>query len=165
MRPPTIGQRRQLRRALGDEIRTARKKRGWTRKDLHDAMCLNDEDELSLQTLATYELGTRRISVERLVQICAALDEDPDELLARAFARTFKADQDSHVHIDLVALARSTDPRLQRLQQWAAVRSRQSLAPVEELDHHAVAALARVAETTPHQLVHALRSLTRATSA
>jgi transcriptional regulator with XRE-family HTH domain len=122
-------------------------------------MSLTGEDELALQTLATYELGTRRISVERLVQICAALDEDPEELLARAFARTFKADQDNTVHIDLAALAHSTDPRLRQLQQWAAVRSQQRLAPVEELDHHAVAALARVAETTPHQLVHALRDL------
>ncbi|HEU5110532.1 MAG TPA: helix-turn-helix transcriptional regulator, partial [Micromonosporaceae bacterium] len=64
-------------RVLGDELRLLRKRRGWTRKDLNDRL----RRDISLQTLATYELGTRQISVIRLVEICHALDELPHDLL------------------------------------------------------------------------------------
>src|SRR5882672_6371061 len=58
-------------RVLGDEIRRLRKQRSWTRKDLNERL----QSEISLQTLATYELGTRQVSVIRFVEICLALDE------------------------------------------------------------------------------------------
>ena len=50
-------------------IRSLRKQRGWTRKELNRRL----QSDISLQTLATYELGTRQCSVTRLVEICVAL--------------------------------------------------------------------------------------------
>ena len=72
-------------RVLGDEIRSLRKQRGWTRKELNKRL----QTEISLQTLATYELGTRQCSVVRLVEICHALDVPAHEVLARVHERFF----------------------------------------------------------------------------
>src|SRR5690606_17619059 len=41
--------------ALGEELRLLRNRRGWTRKQLNQHL----QSDISLQTLATYELGTR----------------------------------------------------------------------------------------------------------
>ncbi|MGH3950246.1 MAG: helix-turn-helix domain-containing protein, partial [Pseudonocardiaceae bacterium] len=72
-------------RVLGDELRKARKRRGWTRKELNN----NLQSDISLQTLATYELGTRQCSVVRLAEICTAMGEQPQEVLARVHTRVF----------------------------------------------------------------------------
>src|SRR3981081_3049844 len=55
-------------RILGDELRKLRRQRGWTRKELNQHL----QSEISLQTLATYELGTRQCSVVRLVGLWPA---------------------------------------------------------------------------------------------
>jgi transcriptional regulator with XRE-family HTH domain len=165
MNTPTNDQLDRFAQTLGHELRTARKQRGWTRKQMQAQMAADDEDEVSLQTLATYELGTRRVSVNRFVELCAVLDEQADELLRRAITSVFGIDHDDHVEVDLSALARTADPRLQHLRRWATVSTSQRLAgqpPVEELDDHALAALARIAGTTKHELVQALRDLRRA---
>jgi transcriptional regulator with XRE-family HTH domain len=162
MNTPTSEQLDQFARVLGDLLRTARKERGWTRKQMRAEMGADDEDELSLQTLATYELGTRRISVERLVALCAVLKQRPDELLLRATTLAFGSDHDGRVKVDLSALADTTDPRLQPLQRWATVRARQcpvGRTPVEELDAHALTALAGIAGSPMYDLVQALREL------
>ena len=57
-------------RVLGDEIRQARKACGWTRKQLQAYL----PTRISVQTLATYELGTRQCSVARLVELCDAMN-------------------------------------------------------------------------------------------
>jgi transcriptional regulator with XRE-family HTH domain len=171
MKTPTSNQLGRLARALGNELRTARKQRGWTRKQMRAHLAADnddaDNDEMSLQTLATYELGTRRISVERLVELCAALDQPPDQLLRRAITDAFGADHADRVRVDLPTLARTDDPRLAHLRRWAAVRVHQrpaALPPVEELDEHALAALAVVAGITSNELVHALQDLAAASS-
>lgn len=161
----------QFARALGHELRTARKQRGWTRKQMRAHLAADnagaENDELSLQTLATYELGTRRISVERFVELCAALDQPPDQLLLRAITGAFGADHADRVRVDLPTLARAADPRLAHLRRWAAVRVHQCAAappPVDQFDQHALAALAPLAGTTSDELVHALRDLAGASS-
>jgi transcriptional regulator with XRE-family HTH domain len=172
MKMPTSDQLDRLARTLGNELRTARKQRGWTRKQMRAQLAAEnadstEDDEVSLQTLATYELGTRRISVERLVELCAALDQPPDQLLLRAIIGAFGADHADRVQVDLPALARTADPRLAHLRRWAAIRVRQrpaAVPPVEELDEHALAALAALAGTTSNELVHALRELAGASS-
>lgn len=171
MTMPTSDQLDRLARTLGNELRTARKQRGWTRKQMRAHLAADadggEDDEVSLQTLATYELGTRRISVERLVELCAALEQPPDQLLLRAITGAFGADHADRVTVDLPALARTADPRLAHLRRWAAIRVRQrpaALPLVEELDEHALAALAALAGATSNELLHALRDLAGASS-
>ncbi len=161
MNTPTREQLNQFAHALGELLRSARRERGWTRKQLRAAMCA-DEDDLSLQTLASYELGTRRISVERLIAVCAALDKRPDELLRRATTLAFSGHYGTRITVDLLDLAHTTDPRLQPLQRWAQVRAQQSPAErvlVEELDATALSAMAGIAGTTEYDLVQALHEL------
>jgi transcriptional regulator with XRE-family HTH domain len=163
MKQPTDEQLASFRRNLGDELRTARKKRGWTRKQMCAHLkSTNKMDEVSLQTLATYELGTRRATIERLVVLCAVLGQEPDALLRRAWARTFGTDRQHLVRIDLAALASTSDPRLHILQPWATVRIEQCTdgqLPIAELDVPALTALANVANTTLFDLFQALRDL------
>ncbi|MFD5089827.1 helix-turn-helix domain-containing protein [Amycolatopsis thailandensis] len=162
MNTPTSEQLDQFARALGDTLRSARRERGWTRKQMRAAMYARDDD-LSLQTLASYELGTRRISVERLIEVCAVLKKQPDELLRHATNLAFSGHYGTRITVDLLGLAHTTDPRLRPLQQWARIRVQQSPAAeralVEEFDATALSAMASIAETTVYDLVQALQEL------
>jgi transcriptional regulator with XRE-family HTH domain len=102
-------------RVLGDELRRLRKQRGWTRRDLNRRL----QSDISLQTLATYELGTRQCSVVRLVEICLALEEVPHELMARVHQRVFSDSPVGRIRIDLRKVARDTRPELLPLRRWA----------------------------------------------
>ncbi|MEU3622506.1 transcriptional regulator [Amycolatopsis coloradensis] len=161
MNTPTSEQLDQFAHILGETLRSARRERGWTRKQLRAAMCTNDDD-LSLQTLASYELGKRRISVERLIELCAALNKQPDELLRRATTLAFSGHYGTRITVDLLGLAHTTDPRLRPLRRWAQVRAQQSPAErilVDELDATALSAMAGITGTTVYDLVQALREL------
>ena len=102
-------------RVLGDELRRLRKQRGWTRRDLNRRL----QSDISLQTLATYELGTRQCSVVRLVEICIALDEVPHELLARVHSRVFSDARVGRIRIDLRKVASDDQLALLPLRRWA----------------------------------------------
>jgi transcriptional regulator with XRE-family HTH domain len=105
-------------RVLGDELRRLRKQRGWTRRDLNRRL----QSDISLQTLATYELGTRQCSVVRLVEICLALDEVPHELMARVHQRMFSDSPVGRIRVDLRKVVRDTQPELLPLRRWAKGR-------------------------------------------
>jgi transcriptional regulator with XRE-family HTH domain len=105
-------------RVLGDELRRLRKQRGWTRRDLNRRL----QSDISLQTLATYELGTRQCSVVRLVEICLALDEVPHELLSRVHQRVFSDARVGRIRIDLRKVVRDDQPELLPLRRWAKGR-------------------------------------------
>lgn len=102
-------------RILGDELRRLRKQRGWTRRDLNRRL----QSDISLQTLATYELGTRQCSVVRLVEICLAMGEVPHELMARVHQRTFSDATVGRIRVDLRKVVRDTQPELLPLRRWA----------------------------------------------
>lgn len=102
-------------RVLGDELRRLRKQRGWTRRDLNRRL----QSDISLQTLATYELGTRQCSVVRLVEICLALEEVPHELMARVHQRVFSDSPVGRIRLDLRKIVRDTHPELLPLRRWA----------------------------------------------
>jgi transcriptional regulator with XRE-family HTH domain len=129
-------------RVLGDEIRRLRKQRGWTRKDLNERL----QSDISLQTLATYELGTRQVSVVRLVEICRALDELPHELLARVHERVFADAPVGRIRIDLRKVVRDSQPELLPLRRWAAGRLAGDPSPHPVEVHLDIAALERMAE-------------------
>ncbi|GAA4532512.1 helix-turn-helix transcriptional regulator [Amycolatopsis samaneae] len=108
-------------RILGDELRKLRRRRGWTRKELNQHL----QSEISLQTLATYELGTRQCSVVRLVELCVAMDELPQDLLAKVHRRVF-TEEPGRVRIDLREVVSNARPELLPLRRWAEGRLRQA---------------------------------------
>ncbi|WP_410595562.1 helix-turn-helix domain-containing protein [Amycolatopsis sp. lyj-23] len=105
------------RRILGDEIRRTRRRPGWTREELRARM----GGTLSLQTLATYELGTRHCSLIRFVEICMALGEPPSDVLARTHRRVTPDPADGLL-VHLNAIVRDAPPTLEPLRRWAQNR-------------------------------------------
>ena len=95
-------------RVLGDELRRVRKQRGWTRKDLQHRL----DNDISLQTLATYELGTRQCSVVRLAELCLAMDVLPHDVLARVHDRVFSDERPGHLRVNLARVVGDTQPEL-----------------------------------------------------
>lgn len=147
---------------LGDELRKLRKKRGWTRKQLNKQL----QSDISLQTLATYELGTRQCSVVRLAEICVAMGEQPHEVLARV-DKTLFVGAPGEVHIDLVKVVDSTHPELLPLRRWAADRLSQASTPAASEVSLNLAAIERMAElcgVQTHELLSHLRELSVASS-
>lgn len=143
--------------ALGDELRLLRKRRGWTRKQLNHHL----QSDISLQTLATYELGTRQCSVVRLAEICIALGEQPHEVLARV-DRSMFAGSPGEVQINLVKVVDSTEPELLPLRRWAAGRLEQTTNPASTAISLNLAAVERMAElcgVQPTELLDRLRAM------
>lgn len=141
--------------ALGEELRLLRKRRGWTRKQLNQHL----QSDISLQTLATYELGTRQCSVVRLAEICVALGEQPHELLARV-DRTVFAAAPGDVQIDLIKVASVDEPDLLPLQRWAAGRLEQPGHSTQIcLNKAAVEQMAELCGLAPETLLDRLREL------
>jgi transcriptional regulator with XRE-family HTH domain len=130
-------------RVLGDEIRRLRKQRGWTRKDLNERL----HSDISLQTLATYELGTRQCSVVRFVEICLALETLPHELLARVHNRVFADSPVGRIRIDLRKVVRDRQPELMPLRRWAKGRLTEHAGHPQDAEIGLdIAALERMAE-------------------
>lgn len=145
-------------RVLGDEIRRLRKLRGWTRKELNDRL----QSDISLQTLATYELGTRQCSVPRFVEICIALNELPHELLARVHERVFTEAPVGRIRLDLRKVVRDRQPELLPLRRWATGRLSEEHGPHGLEVHLDIAALERMAELCnieTIELINRLRNL------
>ncbi|OLF17561.1 helix-turn-helix domain-containing protein [Actinophytocola xanthii] len=145
-------------RILGDELRRLRRQRGWTRRDLNRRL----QSDISLQTLATYELGTRQCTVVRLVEICLALDEVPHELMARVHERVFNDSPVGRIRVDLRRVVRDSQPELLPLRRWAKGK-------LTEINGHQtevsldIAALERMAELCGVEtvdLISRLRQLT-----
>jgi transcriptional regulator with XRE-family HTH domain len=132
-----------LSRLLGDELRRERKRRGWTRKDLHARLGWN----LAVQTLATYELGTRTLSVEHLVELTDALGVSVPDVLARALARVGNVGQTNRLEIDLHKITSDRSAESAPLRGWAQTRLRQiakGQPTSARLDHPAIMCLAQV---------------------
>jgi transcriptional regulator with XRE-family HTH domain len=144
-------------RALGDEIRRLRKQRGWTRKDLNERL----QSEISLQTLATYELGTRQCSVIRFVEICQALGALPHELLARVHERVFTDTPVGRMRVDLRKVVHDRQPELLPFRRWASGRLAEPGPHGSEV-HLDIAALDHMAELCgmdTRDLIARLRSI------
>jgi transcriptional regulator with XRE-family HTH domain len=62
---------------LGNELRRRREERGWTREDLVERLFANTGQQISNQTICTYELGTRVMTVARLAVLCCATYSRP----------------------------------------------------------------------------------------
>ena len=142
---------------LGEELRRARQQRGWTRKQLLAHL----ESDISLQTVATYESGTRQCSVARLIELCHALEIHAHDLLARVHQRA-RLDVVGHLALDLDRVVHDTQPELMPLHRWA----RQRLATIQRNQPHAVPldlaaleSMAKLCDMTTVELVNRLRRL------
>jgi transcriptional regulator with XRE-family HTH domain len=147
-------------RVLGDELRRVRKQRGWTRKELQHRL----ENDISLQTLATYELGTRQCSVVRLAELCLAMDVLPHDVLARVHDRVFSDERPGHLRLNLAAVVADTQPELLPLRRWAADRLHQApaaQAPEIHLDLAALEQMAELCGLDTVELISRLRALNR----
>jgi hypothetical protein len=139
--------------ALGKVIHGVRKSKGLSRKDV--VLLFPDDDRPSVQTVATWELGTRAISVWRLWQLCELLGGPTvHEVLQEVHRRVVWVDN----AIDLVDITGLTDPVLRPLRKWAAacLRSRPSLPRHRQrvpLDRAMVTSLAQVCRLTEADLV------------
>lgn len=142
-------------RVLGDELRQTRKSHGWTRRDL---LARLDQD-ISLQTLASYELGTRQCTVVRLWELTEALERSAQEVWLRVLER-IGACEISGLTIDLRVAAKTTMTKLGPLAAWARVRLRttpEERLPVVTLDRAALELLADVCGTDIDDLVRRLQ--------
>lgn len=149
-----------LLRVLGAELRAARKRRGWIRRDVQARLV----PEVSLQTLATYELGTRGISVVRFVEVCDVLEESAPALLGRSLQLT-RGDRPELLPVDLSAVIRSERvASLTPLWRWAVLRlqghSHEGDKPLVYLSQAALEQLAELCGLTPAELLLVLRELT-----
>jgi transcriptional regulator with XRE-family HTH domain len=136
-----------LARVLGDELRAARRLRHWTRKEVLRRL----PSSISEPTLATYECGSRPLSVIRLVDLCRVLEVCAPDLLARAMDRT------TGLPVDLHAIARDERAELQPLRRWARVRLRGTPA-VTSFAEPAVESLAELCGMSVADLDSALRN-------
>jgi len=140
-------------KALGEELRELRNQWGWTRKELGEQL----DSEISLQTLATYELGTRHCSVVRLVELCMAMGEQPDALLRRVQHRIFPGSP-GQLRVSLHTLSTLEDAELTPLRRWARGRLQQTTprpdtaAPTVLLDANALHWLAELCGVATEQL-------------
>lgn len=107
--------------ALGDELRQARQQRGWSRKQLLARL----GSDISIQTVATYESGTRQCSVARLVELCEAMDIYAHDLLGRVLERA-EFNPSSHLMVDLDRVTNDRQPELMPLHRWAHQRLAQA---------------------------------------
>ena len=147
-----------LARFLGDELLQARKRLGWTRRQLQSHL----RSKVSLQTLGTYESGTRRCSVARLFELCEALDVFADDLLAGVYARTAPEDSTGRFVLDLERVVCDRGSDLVPLRRWAhewlgqVGRDRPS---VIVLGTSALEDMARLCDVTTNELIWRLREL------
>ncbi|MGH3677425.1 MAG: helix-turn-helix domain-containing protein [Mycobacterium sp.] len=142
-------------RVLGNELRAVRKQRGWTRRDL-----LSHSDlDISLQTLATYELGTRHCTVVRLWELSEVLDEPMDQLIVRVM-RGLGEWEASGLTIDLRAAAANTLANLGPLSGWAKAQLATrppDHAPAVSLNRAALDRLAQVCGLDTAELMNRLQ--------
>ncbi|OQO92225.1 XRE family transcriptional regulator [Saccharomonospora piscinae] len=144
-------------RVLGEELRRLRTQRGWTRKELGERL----QSGLSLQTLATYELGTRQCSVVRLAELCLAMDELPQNLLARVHGRLFAREADQ-VRVDLADVVADEQPELLPLRRWARGRLAAGGASDVRFDRTTLDQLASLCDLRTEELLTRLRNLSAA---
>ncbi|HEV7649873.1 MAG TPA: helix-turn-helix transcriptional regulator [Actinophytocola sp.] len=103
--------------ALGDELRQARKQHDWSRRQLQSRLAT----DVAMQTLASYELGTRHYSVTRFVEMCAAL-EVPGPTVLRSALRRVAAAEVGCLNVDLQPVIHDNGCELFPFRRWAQQR-------------------------------------------
>jgi transcriptional regulator with XRE-family HTH domain len=126
-------------RALGEELRRARERVGWSQTDLVAQM----PSRLHVKTLATYEQGIRQCTVVRLLEICRTLGVRAPDILGRAMLHAeIDVRTSGSLDVDLDAVLRETRAEFRPLRRWARHR----------LASHPVAGIARLDGSTIQEM-------------
>lgn len=104
-----------IRRAIGEELRSAREAKRWTR----DAFVTRLPSGVGTRTVLSYETGSRTLTVMRMIEICRALNVSPAAVMTRSFRRARIFLENLEVPVDLSALLHDRTPRFLPLQVWA----------------------------------------------
>lgn len=150
-RPGTLEDRLFM-QELGRQLREERDSLGWTRAELSNKLASNLGD----RAILSYEIGSRYMSVARLVELCRAMCVDMPALLARV-ARTVEAFPAVSLNVDMFTIARRTTRKFQIVHRWAA--SRVSANPTRRIvciEPREVATLATVMGCTHETLANYL---------
>lgn len=146
-------------RMLGDELRGLRLSRGHTRGTL----VLRLPADITAQTLASYELGARHCTVQRLFDICDVLGVSAADVLDRVLHRLHPGVATTGLTIDLRALARSTSVCLRPLRRWAIIACEQRPDLIHTtLSGASMAYAAELCGTTVSTLTTTLNAIQRA---
>ena len=142
---------------LGDELRRARQQHHWSRKQLRSRLATN----IALQTLASYEQGTRHCSVFRFLEMCAALEVAGPTLLRSALLRVAATEQVGCVHIDLLPVIHGNGCELFPFRRWAQQRlvANPGCRTDIRLEAPALARLADLCSLTTVELVASLTAI------
>lgn len=127
-----------LSKKLGLEIRHVRESMGWSR----GYMCSMLPCRIGDRTLLSYEQGTRQLTVNRLVEICAVLGREPDEIMGAAVQKARIHLENLNMKIDLRAVLRDNNPTYRPMVQWARNCLNKTPSGITELTPAAVRALA-----------------------
>ena len=92
--------------AVGRRLRELRRARGWTLRDVEE----RSGGRFTIGALGAYERGTRMLSAERLVALCAVYGVDPDVVFSED-----EVASDLTVVIDLDRVEASEEVELSRL--------------------------------------------------
>lgn len=108
-------------RFMGLELRRLRRAHGWTRRNLRDRLRAVTGHDLSTQTLATYELGTRSLSIERLAAVCFTLGVRPADVCATVDDQVLGATAQlaATIPVDLRKVSQTGRADLAGVQAWA----------------------------------------------
>lgn len=101
--------------AVGEELRCARKARGWSRSQLAERL----PSRIGDRTLASYEHGTRHLTVVRMIEVCQALGVDSCSLQRRALQRARINLAHLTLQIDLHALLNDQSNISRPMARWA----------------------------------------------
>jgi len=145
---------RAIARALGDELRQAREAGGWTRAQLVARLPSGIGD----RTLVAYEHGARQLTVNRLVELAAALGITAPELLRQALQRARL--RNLVLKVDLRGLLTDADEHFRPVIQWARNRLVEDPQGVVELPPSAVREMAAMAGCSHSDLTRYLATFT-----
>jgi hypothetical protein len=154
-----------LARALGLELRQARKRRKLTLKDIMGRM----RGPVSMSSMVSYGTGARPLTVVRFVEMCKVMGEAPGQLLDKACLRASAefpddapvpaaASDDQLLFIRFAKVAESRDPVLHPFASWAKKVAGFGPANVSTMDLDTARAMACVCGVDLPQLVELLRA-------
>lgn len=149
---------------LGNELRRVREERGWTREELVARLFAITGQQISTQTICTYELGTRAMTVARLAALCHILDARPAALWSTVDGKVYGDDdgQRASIQVDLRKVVKLSGPGLAPVREWARISLGLGTTRTV-LSESAITSLATVCGVTVATITAALHSTRKAT--
>jgi transcriptional regulator with XRE-family HTH domain len=135
-------------RAVGDELRRVRERRGLSRLELVGTLPSGIGD----RTVLSYEHGKRQMTLYRLAEMSWALDVDASKVFARGLQRARLLTETLTLAVDLRALLRDDRVQFRVLAQWARNMLNDNPSGVVEVEPEVVRHLASFIGCKPSEL-------------